>query len=755
MRKLATVFLMVLLLAIAGTINAQIAFYEEHQKQMAMTNLLSMPLAFTENQGQFGEKTLFKANAVGATFYFYQNEVAYFFVRDTDELLKDDAMGRRDFSKMPDDPDRPGHKKESMLIKAQFVGANPDLMVIGVDRLAHNNSYFHGNDPSKWHTDVPNNSAILYKDIYPGIDLKYYGDGRSMKYDFIVRPSADVSQIRIHYDGVDNLNVTPGGNLQARTRFGLIHEKKPYVYQEINGERLEVNGRYTIIEPGIFGFDIENGLNPDYPLIIDPELLYSTYLGGGSTELAYGIAIDYDGNAYITGYTSSIDFPLQDPLEGTFNGGTYDAFVTKVSATGDALIYSTYLGGNGQDIGRGIAVDADGNAYIIGYTQSGNFPLVNPVDSTFDGGPTDAFVSKFSAAGDSLIFSTYLGGTGFEQAGKIDVDINKNVYVTGYTSSSDFPLQNPYDGTFNGGTNDAYVTKFSASGDSLVYSTYLGGNDDDVGANIIVYGEYAYVIGATYSNNLPAINSIDSSYNGNEDTFVTKFAPSGNSLIFSTYLGGTNDDSGYSIDVDGDGNAYITGFTNSIDFPTVNPYDSDHNGNWDVFVSKISVLGDSLIYSTYVGGGDYDGAWDIAVGGSGNAYVTGWTQSIDFPMWNAYDSSFNADYDAFVFVLTVNGENLLNSTYFGGNVGDYGNGIAVDSAGNVYIAGGTSSGDFPTHNAYDTSYNYNGDVFIAKFYPVVEPIPTLSEWGMLIMALLILAIGTVAVVRRKRAVVKT
>ena len=440
MNRDGIVLLFVLTAVVAGNVEAQIALDDASQKQMVMTNLSSLPLAFTENQGQFGEKTLFKASAGGATFYFCNNEVAYLFVKDTDELIDDDFGLMHDMPDLPGKFDRPRYKKENLLIKAQFIGANPNPEVIGIDRLPHNNNYFLGNDPSKWRTDVPNYSTIIYKDIYPGIDLKYYGDGRSMKYDFVVNPGANISKIKIRYEGVNDLSVTPAGDLQANTRFGLIHEKMPYAYQEIGNVRHEIIGRYEVIEQGVFGFTIDDKFNSNYPLIIDPELIYSTYLGGDGNDEGYGIAVDASGNAYVTGDTYSSNFPTIDPYQADQPGT--DVFVIKFAPGGSFLIYSTYLGGNSSDRGYSIAVDASGNAYVTGDTYSDNFPIIDSYQTNQPG--DDVFVTKLAPGGNTLVYSTYLGGNDNDRGYAIAVDAGGSAYVTGDSYSSNFPTADPY-----------------------------------------------------------------------------------------------------------------------------------------------------------------------------------------------------------------------------------------------------------------------------------------------------------------------
>ncbi|MCD6161600.1 MAG: SBBP repeat-containing protein [candidate division Zixibacteria bacterium] len=337
------VMIVIVGLALFATIaNAQLTLDKASQKQMVMTNMASMPMTFTENRGQWDEKTLFKANAGGATFWFCSDEIAYVFTRDTDELLEDEELMRPDIPGMPDKFDKPRYKKESLVMRAQLIGANPDAQIIGEDRLSHNCNYFYGNEPSKWRTDVPNYSTITYKDIYPGIDLKYHGNGQGIKYDFIVNPGADISQIQVRYEGADNLSITPNGDLEASTSFGPVHENIPSVYQEVGSSKREVIGRYVITAPGVFGFEVDD-YNPSLTLVIDPELVYSTYLGGrGFSDYCRGIAVDASGNAYVTGHTGSSDFPTQNPYDGN-NNGYCDTFVTKFSSAGNSLIYSTYL----------------------------------------------------------------------------------------------------------------------------------------------------------------------------------------------------------------------------------------------------------------------------------------------------------------------------------------------------------------------------------------------------------------------------
>jgi hypothetical protein len=464
-------------------------------------------------------------------------------------------------------------------------------------------------------------------------------------------------------------------------------------------------------------------------------LVYSTYLGGVGEDISYSIAIDSSGNAYITGWTSSSNYPTTLGAFDSSRSGARDAFVTKLNPSGTALVYSTYLGGGNVDEGYAIAVDSSGNAYITGVTSSTNFPTTSGAFDTSFNGYSDFFVTKLNASGTALIYSTYLGGGNYEYGNGIAVDGLGNAYITGMTQSSNFPTTSgALDNSFNGG-EDCFVTKLNASGTALVYSTYLGGEDYDNGYGITLDGSgNAYITGYTYSYYFPTTSSaFDTSYNGYYDAFVTKLNPSGSALVYSTYLGGAEEDEyGHSIAVDASGNAYIAGETESGDFPTTTgAFDTSFNGYYDAFVTKLNPGGTALVYSTYLGGGDSDFGYGIALDSSGNAYITGETGSTDFPTTpSAYDTIKNSSYDIFISKLYAEGTALVYSTYLGGESLDKGYGIVLDSSENIYITGETYSFDFPnTSNAFDTSYNASNDGFVTKFSLVTSISPYLNGYG--------------------------
>jgi hypothetical protein len=704
------------------------------------------PLAFTKNMGQWDSQVLFRANAGGATMWFTKEGVTYQFTRRIPSPPSPLPRVGEGWSKTGER--EVGHSSESwnpvidassldsrfrgndierdsveqLVLIAKFVGANPNPEVSGEGQMEYKCNYFLGNDPTKWHTDVPNYEAITFKDIYPGIDLKYSGDGNGQAaYEFVVAPGADIAQIKVEYEGAKETLLDPAGRLIVRTKWGdMIAAIKTPTNGVLSG-----SGSFSQLSEKTIGFEA-NASSRQALGTFSVGLAYSTYLGGSSYENPSGgggIAVDDSGYAYVTGSTWSSDFPTVNPYQ-THQGTTSpaDVFVTKLSSTGNNLIYSTYLGGGDYDYGWGIAVDGSGNAYVTGGTNSSNFPTQNPFQT--DQGGWDAFVTKLSSSGNSLIYSTYLGGSGSENyfgGGTIAVDGSGNTYVTGITSSSNFPTLNPYQ-TYQG-YYDVFVTKLSSFGNSLIYSTYLGGRWDDVGNDIAVDGNgCAYVTGYTDSDNFPTLNPYQTDQGGG-DVFVTKLSSSGASLIYSTYLGGSGSDNhfgGGAIAVDGSGYAYVTGVTNSTDFPTLNPYQGTfQGGNYDVFVTKLSSSGNSLIYSTYLGGGGWDWGRGIAVDGSGNAYVIGETNSTDFPTLNPYQSTLQGGYyayaDVFVTKLSNSGNSLIYSTYLGGTGSDYGRDIAVDGSGYAYVTGETHSYNFPTLNPYQSTYQ-GDDAFVTKLH---------------------------------------
>ncbi len=600
---------------------------------------------------------------------------------------------------------------ETMIVKAVLVGANANFASRGNDLMSYKCNYFVGNDQSQWRTDVPSYKAVVLEEVYPGIDLTYYGNGQRMEYDFVVSPGADYSKIQVKYDGAESVAVATDGSLTVTTAWGEIKELAPVVYQNVNGERRAVTSEFTVQDDNTFGFQLGKEYDRTQPVTIDPELVYSTYLGGNGSQKGYDIALDSSGCVYVMGDKAPGSFPIIDPGQKNGQGITpeyTDIFVTKLSSSGDSLVYSTTLAGSSWDFGYGIALDASGAVYVTGSTYSSDFPTLNAYQSTFQG-VIDVFVTKLSSSG-SLSYSTFLGGSDSEIGADIAV-VSGAAYVTGWTWSSNFPTLNAYQST-NQGACDVFVTKLSTGGNSLAYSTHIGGSLSEGAEGIFVNPSgVAYVAGSTVSSNFPTV----SPYQGNqagEDGFVAQLSSTGNNLLYSTYLGGDSAEVCRDITVDASGNMYVTGWTTSTNFPTVNPYQT-FQGSDDAFVTKLSVNGSSLVFSTYLGGSDWrDNANGIAVDGSGAVYVTGSTQSNNFPTVNEFQTD-QGDVDAFVARLSSEGGSLAYSSYLGGSGSDGGNAIAVDASGGVYITGTTWSSDFPIVNAYQGTYQ-NIDAFITK-----------------------------------------
>jgi hypothetical protein len=683
---------------------------DDLNRQMFMENLSLSPLFFTENQGQWDERVLFRADAGGWKMWFTAEGVYYHFVRTVSrsESDEDDLLDPLDV-KFNHEPD----SIEQLVLNASFVGANLKPDVWGDELMEYKCNYFIGNNPDEWHTDVPNYQSIYFEDIYPGIDLKYYGNRKQMEYDFIISPGADYSRIQIQYEGAKTLSINSAGELIIETEWGNIIERKPIVYQLSEGKRIEIEGAYELTAGTKFSFRLDDDYNPDLPLVIDPVLVYSTYLGGGAED--YGgddIAVDDSGNAYVVGVTFSSDFPTFDPYQEY--QAAPDAFVTKLSITGESLIYSTYLGGSGGDDADAIALDGSGGAYVVGYTNSTDFPIKNQYQ-THQGG-ADIFVTKLSSSGDSLVYSTYLGGSLMDLPSGLALDDSGCTYITGRTYSADFPTLNPYQTDQEG--SDAFITKLANSGDNLVYSTYLGGSSFDVPYGIYVdMSGYAYVTGYTNSSDFPTLNPYQTDQGGN-DAFVTKFSSMGSSLIYSTYLGGSGSEIAYSIAVDSSGIAYITGSTMSTDFPILNPYQSDQDTT-DVFVTMLSSTGSELLYGTYLGGDNLDYSSEILLDSSGSIYIAGYTHSTNFPTFNPYQTDRDTT-DIFVIKLSSSGDGLLYGTYLGGNGSDVCRAFDLDDMGCVYLTGRTESQDFPTLNAFQT-YQGGSDVFVTKLCESWQP----------------------------------
>ena len=613
-------------------------------------------------------------------------------------------------------------KNITSVVKVTFKEANR-VAPEGRGEFSHKSNFFKGNDSSKWKSGVRNYEKVMYEDIYDGIDLVFYTNEKGLKYDFIVNPGADLLQICWSYGGIDAINMYNNGDLHITTSSGELIEEAPKSYQIIDNEIIDVQSNFRIINNQI-GFSI-GSFNQSAVLVIDP-MIFSTFFGGSDGDEGSGTILDNNNNIYVVGDTESFDFPTTSGSYDNSSNGEWDIFVSKFSPDGSDLLFSTFIGGSGDEsVALDITIDGENNIYITGWTDSIDYPTTsNAYDRSFNGwfnGWSDALISKLSSDGSELIYSTYIGGLESDWGAAITIDLENNAYVVGQTFSLNFPTTlGCYDIFFNG-FSDVFVLKLNQDGSELVYSTYIGGIFEEQGDGIeIDDDENVIITGYTGSSNFPTTSgAYDRTLNGYSDVFLLKLNNMGSDLIYSTYFGGTWYEGGSDLVSDNLGNVYITGSTGSDDFPTTQDcYDPTHNGGRDLFITKFNSDASDIHYSTYVGGSDGDHGIKIAIDEDGSSYVVGDTSSIDFPTTDiAYDSTFDGETDAIVIKLSSNGQNLDYSSFYGGSDFDMGSDIYLGSTNEIYFVGRTRSIDFPTtDNAYDSSYNGGGfDSFIINY----------------------------------------
>ncbi|MEW5979977.1 MAG: SBBP repeat-containing protein [Acidobacteriota bacterium] len=615
---------------------------------------------------------------------------------------------------------RPGQKRKARgvdlptpaVLRMQLVNGNPKARLTGLGKLEGQANYFTGSHPSGWRTGVNQYQSVKSEAVYPGVDLITYSREGRLEYDFVVSPGADPAQIGLRFKGAESVEIDGEGRLVVRTTAGPVCQPKPWVYQEFESRvRREVAGRYMFRPNGVLGFEVGE-YDPGRPLVIDPSLLYSSYLGGSAEDDGLAVAVSPGGEIVVAGQTASLDFPTSNPVQAA-NSGSVDAFVVRLDASGSTLLSATYLGGGGFDQGATVALDGAGNIYVGGTTFSSNFPTVNAIQSAL-GGSSDAFLAELNSAGSALLYSTYLGGSGTEEGRRVAVDSSANAVLVGFTNSSNFPTANALQPSLAGGT-DAFVSKIGSGGSPLLFSTYLGGTSNDRADGVALDSSGSvYLTGKTLSVNFPTLNPFQAAIGGGEDAFITKLNAAGSGLLYSTYLGGSFADAGRGIAVDSSGNAYVAGEASSADFPSVNPLQSTLGGGFDAFVSKLAATGNVLLYSTFLGGGDVDLGFDAAVDASGAAYVTGRTFSTNFPLVSPVQAAFGGSRDAFVAKIYPSGSALLFSSYLGGTGVDQAHGLALGSAGDLIVTGATDSTDFPLVSPLQASYGGGFDGFVSR-----------------------------------------
>jgi beta-propeller repeat-containing protein len=713
-----------------------------------------LPLRFEPNQGQIDRQVKFVSRMKGCTVFLAPTEAVLASHPNGDVIERDGSVRH--------DPD-----VGTSTVRMKLLNANPATIIEGEDRLIGTSNYLIGNDRARWHTNIPTYRKVRYANVYPGIDLVYYGAGGQLEYDFIVAPGADPKDIAIAFDGVRDTRLDSNGNLVLSNRGGEFIQKAASIYQEIHGRKQQVIGGYVFRDDGKIGFEIEE-FDRHEPLVIDPQIVYSTFLGGSGDDVANGVAVDRSGNAYIAGSTTSLNFPLrgavQDQLNRSSSSIPDDAFVTKLNAAGTDIVYSTYIGGSYRDSANAIAVTIDGRACIAGvtddYRNASDFPVTANKFQGAHGGALpglnvgtarndDAFVTMLSADGASLVYSTFFGGTetvvlpgipnvsnGEDFALAVAVDSSNDIYIAGFTQSNDLPTRGAFQSSRRSSLNgfDSFIARFdpAKSGDaSLVFASFLGGTDDDIAKGIAVdlFGN-AYIAGETASADLQTkgpsgqtLPPFQGNYQGGTtDAFVAKIDTNRSgaaSLVYLTYLGGANTDRANAIAVDSLERVYVTGASNSPDFPVSDSLEATDN-NSDAFVTKLNADGTALFYSTFIGGSAGEEGFGIGIDSGGNAYITGVTSSNDFNVINGFPQTVGG---GFVFinklgasVSATGAPSILFSDTFGGNA-TQAKAIAVDSKGNVYITGRTTSAPSlqATPGAFQESYQGGAsDTFLTK-----------------------------------------
>ena len=669
-----------------------------------------LPISFEVNAGQEDAAVKFSAHGKGYRLYLTSDEAIV--------SLHASPLNPKRWTGMPSIravADATDIKTAAVHI--ELLGSNPKAEIAGTEKLPGVTHYYIGNDPRKWRTNVPTYAQVRYRDIYPGVDLLYYGIEGRVEHDFVVGPGADPNAIVMRLGGARRVDLTSNGNLLMKTDVGDISLLLPTVYQVIDNQRKNVEARYELASNNDVRFGIGQ-YDRTRSLIIDPVLQYSTLLGGNEDDYGTAIAVNSAGEAYVAGFTYSSDFPTKNPVLAA-NSSLRSAFVSKMNATGNGLIFSTYLGGSqGQATSeaRGIALDKTGAVYIAGGTRAPDFPVTPDAYQTSFNGIQAVTVTKLSSTG-RLVYSTFVGGRLIDYAYAIAVDTFGGAHITGSTEG-EFPTTSNASWTSETGSG-IFVTALNAGGTGLLYSGILGGNFYSEGRGIAVdSSRNAYVTGST--DFIPVVNAFQPSYGGgSSDAFVTKISPAGDRLIYSTYFGGQGGERGSGIAVDSSGDAYIGGLTSGTIATTRNAFRKTKPGGWDGFIIKLNPSG-GLLYSSYIGGSGVEDLWAVAVDQYRTAYVAGVTVSPDFPLYGSLRPFVKGDSAFFVTSLVPSGEQGKSIHYYSTLLGPegccaYGEiwGIALDPALNAYVTGYTWKKYPVTPGAFQTELR-NGDSFISK-----------------------------------------
>lgn len=705
---------------------------------------LRSPLAglrFEENRGQAGSPVRFLSRAPGYVLLLTPQE-AWF------ELTSRNPR--------PSDGSAPQTSSASA-IGMKLVGSNPQPRMDGVEELPGKTNYFRGRDSRRWITQVPSFQQVHYSGVYSGIDLVFHGRERQLEYDFMVAPGADPRQVQLAFSEAALPVVDPvSGDLIIRsaTSGDSISFRRPIAYQNIqprHGPAVQraVAARYALDAQNRVSF-VLGDYDPGLPLVIDPSVVYSTYLGGSADDQGTAVAMDSAGNVYLAGYTSSINFPIVGGVQGSCGGGcaagSSDVFISKFDPSGAQLLYSTYLGGSANDFGYSIAVSSTNAIYVTGQTYSADFPITAGAFQSVCGGGNcshpEAFVTQLDPTGSSLVYSTYLGGSALDKGNAITLDSAGNAYITGTTQSTDFPVTpGVLQSTCKCAGSDSFITKLNPSGSALIYSSYLGGSGEDVGYALARDSAgNIFLAGYTRSKDFPTTaGAFQTASNAAIAAFVTKVNSTATALIYSTYLGGSSTNTtrpchacATGIAIDSSGNAFVSGLTFETDFPTTpGAYQTAYAGGpfgHDAFVVKLNAAGTALLYSTYIGATEDDGANAILIDSAGNAYIRGNTQSPAFPVTSgAVQSTLGGGYDVFLATLDPTGSFLTYSSFLGGSGDEFGLAtqmMAFDQStpSGVWVAGYTRSTNFPVSSAaYQSTSSGANDAFLTRLSVGASP----------------------------------
>jgi hypothetical protein len=696
-------------------------------------NFGQLPLRFEANQGQVDRRASFLARGRGYSVLLENDGLTM--ILDAPPSAAQQKGRTSAFDRRREALRR---SAERAALEMRFVGANSAPVMEGAERQETRTNYLLGNDPQRWHTNVPSYGRVQYSQIYPGVDLVYYGQQQRLEYDFVVAPGRDPGNIRMRFSGAQEQRVDQDGALVLTVKGREVRQMAPKAYQEIAGQRRPVEARYVIrASDGEVRFAL-GAYDPARPLTIDPAIVYSTYFGGTGDESARAIAVDGTGNVYLTGFTTSAGLGTAGAFQSTVNASIQNAFVMKLNATATAVTYFTYLGGTIFDEGDAIAVDAGGNAYVGGLTGSADFPVTAGAAQFVYGGSAfnNGYLCKLNATGTALTYATFMGGNGLQGDGvnSLFVDGAGAVYATGFTTSANLPvtagvLQTVYGGSTGGNTGDAFVVKLAANGTSFTYLTYLGGASDEVGFAIQVDGSgNAYVAGDTQTNNFPTTAGvIQTAYGGGTfDGFIAEVNPAATALVFYTYFGGPGDDHIFGMSRSAAGNLYLTGATTStMGFPSTagaaQPAfaGGTAGGFGDAFVAELNSSATSAVYFTYLGGTLDDAGSDIKVDATGFAYVAGFTTSTNFPFIppTAFQTANGGGQDAFIAKLRPGGTQVVYASYHGGAGTENVTRMVIDASGAAYFTGDTNSNPFPTTAGVVQTVFGGGtiDTFVAKF----------------------------------------